>query len=193
MKWISAVVFSCLVMNASWLPAAGRIGDAAPTWQYLPGTDGKLHSSSDHQQARVIVVVFLCNKCPCARGYDARFSKFVDQYATQGVRLIGINANTGPTETMEEMKKRAAAGEYKFEYLRDSNQSVARGFHARSTPHAFVLDADRKIVYAGAFDDNRSEAKVTNHYVIDAVNSVLQGQKVAVSSSQQFGCAITYK
>ena len=173
--------------------AASKVGQTAPDWKYLQGTDGKLHSAGDYRDADILVVVFLCNKCPCARGYDDRFSQFVDAYSSRGVGLVAINANKGPTETMTAMRQRSRDGGYKFHYLRDASQNVAKGFGALSTPHAFVLDAKRNIVYAGAFDDNRSASKVTRNYVLDAVNELLQGREVTVKEARNFGCAINYQ
>ena len=193
MKQLLTLLLCTLTVPLAPVHAAPGIGDQAPAWQYLQGADGKLHSLSDYKDAQVVVVVFLCNKCPCARGYDSRFGRFVEQYAAHGVTMVGINANMGPIETVSDMKKRAVAGGYTFDYLRDASQKVARGFGARSTPHAFVLDRNRRIVYSGAFDSNRNESQVTDHYVIDAVNALLKGQNVAVSTSQQFGCAINYQ
>ena len=180
------------VSNASAV-AGISIGDVAPAWQFLPGTDDKLHSSGDSQDARVTVVVFLCNKCPCARGYDARFQKLLEDYAHRGVYLVGINSNVGGIETMEAMKKRADAGDYGFPYLKDRSQKVARAFGATSTPHAFVLDHDRRIAYAGAFDDNRSAGSVKQHYVRDAIDALLENRSVSVPTSKQFGCSINFQ
>ena len=91
------------------------------------------------------------------------------------------------------MKQRAAAGKLQFDYLRDGRQQVGRAFGATSTPHVFILDENRRIVYSGAFDDNRSESAVQHHYVIDAVNALLAGNPVPVAKTKQFGCAITYQ
>lgn len=180
-----------VLLAAAATSQAADIGSAAPQWKYIPGTDNQLHSLAAHQDAKVIVVAFLCNKCPCVKGYEARFNRFVDTYAGQGVKFVAFNSSHGDLENMPEMKRRAAG--LKFDYLRDANQQVAKAFGATSTPHVFILDQERKIVYSGAFDDNRAEAIVKNHYVNDAVQALLAGQPVPVSRTRQFGCAITYR
>jgi peroxiredoxin len=172
--------------------SAADIGQAAPAWKYIQGTDEKLHSLEDYKDARLIVVAFMCNKCPCVKGYEDRFNRFTEQYAAKGVRFVGFNSTIGPTEDLETMKQRAGGGKMKFDYLRDANQQVGRGFGATSTPHVFVLDENRRVVYTGAFDDNRSESLVKNHYVIDAVEALLAGKPVPVAKTRQFGCAINY-
>lgn len=181
----------CVGLSAA--TAHAQVGRLAYPWQYLQGTDNKLHSLSDYRKSKFVVVAFLCNKCPCVKGYESRFKKINEVYGKLGVRFVGINCSTGPLETMDEMKRRAKAGGYNFDYLRDPSQHTGRGFHATSTPHCFILDEKRTVVYAGAFDDNRNENSVTRHYVTDALNALLAGRPVPEPTTRQFGCAITYK
>src|SRR5690242_13397466 len=49
-----------------------NIGDAAPAWSDLPGTDGQRHALADLAGKKVVVVVFTCNSCPVARDYEDR-------------------------------------------------------------------------------------------------------------------------
>ncbi len=188
---MTAVTFAILLSPA--LSLAADIGQVAPEWKLLQGADSKLHSLSDYKDADIVVVAFLCNKCPCVKGYEARFNRFAKDYQSKGVRFVGINSSIGPIETLDVMKQRSANGALQFDYLRDANQKIGRGFGATSTPHVFILNKERKVVYTGAFDDNRSESQVKNHYVIDAVNAMLAGKPVPVSKTRQFGCAITYQ
>src|SRR5215468_10730842 len=49
-----------------------NIGDAAPTWEKLEATDGKKYSFADFKDKDVLVVVFTCNSCIVAEGYEER-------------------------------------------------------------------------------------------------------------------------
>jgi len=190
--FLSVLIINVAVLAFPSAVNAADIGAQAPAWQYIQGTDGKLHSLTDYKDAKLIVVAFLCNKCPCVKGYEGRFNAFSEKYAKQGVKFVAFNSSIGPVENMDTMKQRAAGGKLKFDYLRDADQKVGRGFGATSTPHVFILDQNRRIVYSGAFDDNRSAAAVSSHYVIDVVNALLAGKPVPVEKTRQFGCAITY-
>lgn len=188
---VISVTCFCLLPAATHSVAA-EIGDSAFAWQYLPGTDGQLHSLKDYKDAKLVVVAFMCNKCPCVKGYESRFKRLSEQYGSQGVRFVGINCSNGPVENMDVMKQRASTGNYNFDYLRDSSQRSGRGFRATTTPQVFILDQDRRVVYTGAFDNNRTETAVTQHYVVDAVKALLDGKPVPVARTRQFGCTITY-
>ena len=190
---VFALQAALLVSSHLSYAAAPDIGDQAPAWRFLQGTDGLLHSRKDLDGSKILVVAFLCNKCPCVKGYESRFKRLVHKFGPGGVTFVGINSSIGPLENMNEMRRRAAASRFNFHYLYDTSQQVGRGFGATATPHVFVLDQNRRIAYAGAFDDNRSESQVKHHFVVNAVSDLLADRPVAVTRTQQFGCAISYR
>jgi peroxiredoxin len=66
---------------------------------------------------------------------------------------------------------------YKFPYLVDETQEIAKAYGATNTPHVFVLSKDLKVTYIGAIDDNSRKADaVTKRYVEDAVDALLTRQ-----------------
>lgn len=196
MKWIFALIFTtqmicCPLFAFTKADQGVEVGHVAPTWKYIPGTDGNLHASSKIQSAEVCVVVFLCNKCPCSRGYEQRLDQLAKDFQSDGVKVIAVNANQGPMENLATMTSRTQGAA--FTYLRDAQQQLAKEFGARSTPHAFVMNRHWKVVYSGAFDDDKSAKKVTQPYVRLVVNAVLDGTAVPVAETKSIGCAITFR
>src|SRR5437763_185017 len=49
-----------------------NIGDAAPAWDGLEGTDDKKHALADFKGKDAVVVVFTCNSCPAAASSPSR-------------------------------------------------------------------------------------------------------------------------
>ena len=196
MKWIFILVFTGLVTNCSLtgqvLADQGvAIGESAPTWKYLPSTDGNLHGSDQVKNAQACVVVFLCNKCPCSKGYEQRLDQLAKDFQADGVQVIAVNANQGPLENLATMTRRTKGSRYT--YLRDAQQQLARKFGARSTPHAFVMNRHWKVVYSGAFDNDKSGKNVTKPYVHMVVDAVIKGAAIPVAETQSIGCAITFR
>lgn len=168
------------------------VGDPAPDWKDLPGTDGKSHRLAEFRKAKALVVVFTCNHCPVAKQYEERLVEFAKKYE-QRVQVVAISVSRNDADRLEKMKARATEAGFAFPYLRDESQQSGRAYGATVTPHFFVLDRDRKIAYMGAFDDNIFEPeKVEKHYLVDAVEAVLAGQEPRVRESLQRGCAIQY-
>ncbi len=171
-------------------------GDPAPAWTGLEGTDGRKHALADLKDKEIVVVVFTCNSCPVAVAYEERIQAFVAKYCTgpaARVALVAINVNTGREDALPAMRQRAADRGFRFPYLYDPSQRIARQYGATFTPEFFVLDRQRRVAYTGAMDDRAPPGTPTRHYLVEAVEAVLAGKPVAVAeTSAAAGCKIKY-
>lgn len=189
--------FALLVAIAATSAYAGEfneklsIGDAAPAWTNLPGTDGKMHSLDDLKDKKLVVVVFTCNSCPVAADYDDRLVAFAKKHADD-VAVVAINVNLVPEDSMEEMKTRAEEKAFPFPYLFDASQKIARDYGAGGTPEFYLLSAERKIVYMGAMDDSADLAAKKVDYLEPAVEAALAGKTPKIAETYSPGCRIRY-
>jgi peroxiredoxin len=167
------------------------VGDPAPAWKDLPGTDGQKHALADHAD-KVVVLVFTCNSCPIAQDYEDRVVAFADKYKDR-VAVVAVNVNTIPEDRLDAMKKRAGQKKYSFPYLYDESQKIARDYGANYTPEFFVLTKDRKVAYMGAMDDKTRADEVKEKYLEAAVDAVLKGEKPPKGETIAHGCMIRYK
>lgn len=188
-----------LFINAS-KPAPGYgIGDYARDFK-LPNIDGKMISLSDYAEAKGFVVIFTCNTCPYAKVYESRIIELDKKYASKGFPVIAINPNDvkqQPGDSMEEMKKRSKSKGYSFPYLRDDSQEVTKAYGATKTPHVFVLKKESsdkyKVEFIGAIDDSPNDVSdVSETYVEDAINALLDGKKPGVTEKRAIGCTIKW-
>ncbi len=168
-------------------------GDVAPNFHGLPGTDGEKHGLADYRDAKAIVLVFTCNHCPVASGYEERLVALQKQYRGKGVQFVAINVSTMPADRLAAMQQRAKEKDFNFPYLYDASQKIGRDYGAAVTPHIFLLDKNRKIAYVGAIDDNLNPRKVKTHYLADALDSLLAGKKPPQETTKAFGCGIHYE
>jgi peroxiredoxin len=183
------VVALVAAMVGSQARADVSLGDKAPGWEKLPGTDGKVHSLADLKDAKIIVVAFTCNQCPVSIEYEDRFAQFAKEYKAKGVEFIAIDSNG---DTMEQMKARAEEKGFNFPYIADETQKVGKAYGAKVTPHIFILDKNRTVAYMGAFDNNKKGSDLVP-YAKNAVGSLLEGKPVEEAKTKQFGCGIPYK
>jgi peroxiredoxin len=170
-------------------------GDAAPAWENLEGTDGKKHSLTGLKDKDVVVVVFTCNSCPVAVGYEDRIIAFAEKYAKPDakVALTAINVNTAKADALPAMKERAAKRKFNFAYLYDPSQEIARKYGAMYTPEFFVLDKDRKVLYTGAMDDRAPPGAEKTHHLETAVTAALVGKNVEMKeTTAAAGCRIKF-
>ena len=171
------------------------LGTEAPQFD-LPGVDGRDHSLDEYADADVLVLIQSCNHCPYVQAWEERMSAIARNYEPRGVRVIAVNSNDAeryPEDSFEEMRKRAQARGFAFDYLYDEPQSVARELAAARTPEVFVFDKDRRLVYHGAIDDSRDEGGVTQQFLRDALDAVLAGQDPPLSETPAVGCTVKWK
>lgn len=141
----------------------------------------------------MLVLIFTSNGCPTAKANEGRLIGLQDAYASRGVRLVAINSNNSslsPADTFAEMVARAQEKPFNFPYLKDVDGRIAQAFGAISTPHAFVLDRERRLRYKGRIDDSRDPARATRRDLEQALAEVLAHRTVHVPETQPFGCAI---
>lgn len=169
--------------------------ESAPTFD-LPGVDGRNHSLEEYADAPVLVLVQSCNHCPYVLAWEGRINALQREYDDRGVRIVAISSNDAkayPADSFERMIEHSREAGYSFDYLYDESQEIARALGSQRTPEAFVFDADRRLVYHGAVDDNREEDQVTTHYLRDAIEAPLAGETPPVSDTPPVGCTVKWR
>ena len=176
-------------------PFTCQIGDQAPDFT-LPATDGKTYSLSDFDD-ETLVIFFTCNHCPFVIGSDEVTRKTVKKFSARGVRFVGINSNstnTVPEDGFPQMVERMEEHRFPWLYLRDESQNVALAYGAMRTPHFYVFDKDRKLVYTGRGVDNPREAeKSTVNDLNKALEEHISGKPVSIPLTNPIGCNIKWE
>ena len=141
-----------------------QLGKKAPDFK-VPATDGKTYSLADFAEAKALVVFFTCNHCPFVLGSDEVTRATADRFRGKGVAFIGINSNsehTHPNDDFVHMVERMKQHHFPWIYARDKSQDVAKAYGALRTPHFYVFDQKRRLVYTGRGVDNpRETSKMT--------------------------------
>jgi hypothetical protein len=92
------------------------------------------------------------------------------------------------------MQQRAKEKGFKFAYVRDDTQEIARAYGALRTPHFYLFDQDRKLRYTGRMDDNpRTPGSEKTHELRDAVDALLSGKNPPIELTNPIGCNVKWK
>jgi peroxiredoxin len=173
-----------------------EIGAKAPDFA-LPATDGKTYKLSDFKDAKTLVIFFTCNHCPFVKGSDEVTRQTAEKYLKKGVRFVGINSNsenTHPEDSFADMVERMKVNKFPWVYLRDKTQKVALAYGALKTPHFYVFDSNRKLVYTGRGVDNpKDTAKMTVNDLDRALAEHLAGKPVTVKLTNPIGCNVKWE
>lgn len=173
-----------------------RIGDKAPDFK-LQATDGKTYSLDDFKTSRTLVVFFTCNHCPFVTGSDEVTRATALRFKDKGVAFIAINSNSENTHQEDDfnnMVKRMNEQRFPWVYVRDKSQDVARAYGALRTPHFFVFNEERRLVYTGRGVDNpRNTAEMTTNDLERALEEVVAGKPVSIPLTNPIGCNVKWE
>ena len=172
-----------------------QLGGQAPDFD-LPATDGKRYTLTDLAAADVLVIFFTCNHCPYVIGSDEATRATAEKFAGRGVRFVGINSNSRNTyaeDSFEHMVERMAEHKFPWIYLHDESQDVARAYGALRTPHFYVFDKDRKLVYTGrGVDSPRDATRSTVTDIENALTEHLDGKPISTPMTNPIGCNVKW-
>lgn len=178
------------------MPFTLPIGAAAPDFD-LPATDGRRYRLADFADAPVLVIFFTCNHCPYVTGSDELTRRAAELYADRGVKFVAINSNDPakyPEDDFPHMVERMKRHRFPWVYLFDESQEVAMKYGALRTPHFFVFDRDRKLVYCGrAVDSPRDPSKVREFDLERALDEITTGRPVSRALTNPIGCSVKWK
>ena len=187
-------ILSALPANAGEYNEVLSIGDAAPTWADIPGTDDKKHSLADYKNKEMMVLVFTCASCPTAVDYEDRINDLAKRLGGDKgpIAVVAVCVNRVKRDTLEDLTERAKQREFAFDYLHDESQKIAKDHGAIFTPEFYVFNKDRKLIYMGAMDDQTDAAKVQKKFVEEAITAGLKGGRPEVTETIARGCRVRY-
>jgi len=173
-----------------------EIGAKAPDFN-LPATDGNNYQLSDFEDAKALVVFFTCNHCPYVIGSDEVTRLTVQKFSPRGVQFVGINSNSKNTyseDDFDHMVARMKEHNFPWLYLYDESQEIALAYGALRTPHFYVFDQNRKLVYTGRGVDNpRDTDKMTTNDLERALEELLVGKEISVPITNPIGCNVKWE
>ena len=173
-----------------------QIGEKAPNFS-LPATDGKTYSLNDFADYPILVVFFTCNHCPYVLGSDEVTRTTVDKYKDKGVFFVGINSNSPNTyveDSFDNMVLRQKEHKFPWIYLWDETQDIAKKYGALKTPHFFVFDKMRNLIYTGRGVDNPLDAsKITQNDLERALDEHLAEKSISTPLTNPIGCNIKWE
>jgi peroxiredoxin len=174
-----------------------ELGTIAPDFALPDVVTGKTVRLSDFRGQKGLLVMFICTHCPYVKHVEKGLAAVGKDYAGKlGIVAISSNdAESYPDDSPEGLKEQAERMDFKFPYLYDESQEVARAYKAACTPDLYLFDRDMKLVYRGQFDNSRpgNGLPVTGEDLRSALDAVLQGERPAPDQKASVGCNIKWK
>jgi peroxiredoxin len=174
------------------------LGTLAPDFALTDVVTGKTVRRDDFRGNKALLALFICAHCPYVKHIEKSLGELSADYAGKDLAIVAISANdavTHPADSPAGLKQQAATYGFKFPYLYDESQAVARAYKAACTPDPYLFDADFKLVYRGQYDASRpgNGIPVTGNDLRAAIDAVLAGKPVPADQKPSIGCNIKWK
>ncbi|MFW6248308.1 MAG: thioredoxin family protein [Bacteroidota bacterium] len=173
-----------------------QLGDNAPDFK-LKSTDGSWYTLHDFDDSKFLVIFFTCNHCPYVLGSDEVTRETANKFIPKEVHFVAINSNspnTYPEDDYDHMVERMKQKKFPWVYLHDESQEVALEYGALRTPHFYVFDKDRNLVYTGRGVDNpRDASKITVNDLDRTLSELTEGKSVSVPVTNPIGCNVKWE
>jgi len=110
--------------------------------------------------------------------------------------FVGINSNSKNTyeeDSFPNMVKRMDENKFPWIYLYDESQKIALEYGALKTPHFFVFNDSRNLIYPGrAIDSPKDTSKMTENNLEMVLDEHLSGKKISTPVTNPIGCNIKW-
>ena len=164
----------------------------------LPAGDGQIVTLAEVAGPRGTLVMFLCNHCPYVRAILDRIVRDAHALMDQGIGVVAISANDAtayPQDGPAQMAELARDAGFRFRYLHDETQQVARAYGAECTPDFFGYNAQGQLQYRGRLDASGRapappEARRDLYEAMMMIAETGSGPRDQVAS---MGCSIKWK
>ena len=171
------------------------IGETAPNFSLL-GTDALIYTLDHCKGSKGFVIFFTCNHCPYALNSNTYTKELAKNYLKKGIVFIAINSNSSdlhPEDSYEGMVRLTKSEKFIWPYLHDPNQNIARKYGALCTPHYFVFNQIKKLVYTGrAIDNPKNPASAKTHELDNALEAIVLNQPIKTVITNPIGCNIKW-
>ena len=163
----------------------------------LHSTEGKEYKLSDFAKFKYLVIFFTCNHCPYVIGSDELTRTTAEKFSSMGVGFAGINSNsenTNPEDSFTNMVERMKKHKFPWTYLYDKTQEVAKAYGALRTPHFYIFNEDRILVYTGrGVDSPRDITKMTVNNLDIVLEELTSGKLITIPVTNPIGCNIKWE
>jgi peroxiredoxin len=191
-----AVAVGAITLASAQAPPG--IGDPAPAFK-LKCLSGNDHALADFK-GKIVVLEWTNPGCPVVQRHyrDGLMPAAQKAAKDKGVVWLAVNStNPGHSNYREPGDLKKTYTEWQAAYtaqLMDADGTTGRAFWAKTTPHIIVIDSQGRIAYNGAIDDDTSGNKPERiNYALAAIDALLAGKPVAVTTTQPYGCSVKYK
>jgi hypothetical protein len=187
-----------------------QLGTIAPDFELVNVSTGDtltLDTICGSAKRSGLLIMFVCVHCPYVKHVEDELAGIgKDYYGESGdgpIAIAAIQSNDVdqyPEDGPETMREQATRLGWRFPYLLDATQEVARSYEAACTPDFFLFDAEMRLAYRGQLDSSRPRRKdfgndepVTGKDLRAAIDALIAGRQPNPNQRSSIGCNIKWR
>lgn len=171
--------------------STGRVGERIPPFTAKVLRGDKEVELDSQKQGKPSVYFLAGTTCPATTECAERLAALVETYGARGVDFVFLypNRNESSADKHKFHKERRLGGAF----LNDAGGAIAKRLGARRTGEALLCDKDGRVLYRGGLDDDLKEpSKAKVRYLAQALDEMLAGKPVSITTGKCFGELVKY-
>ena len=172
-----------------------QLGQKAPEFNLISTSNENVSISSF--DSKFLVIFFTCNHCPYVTGSDEVTRQTANKFKDKDVSFIAINSNSANTyqeDSFENMVLRMEEYNFPWVYLHDADQEIAMKYGALKTPHFYVFNEQRKLIYTGRGVDSPLDAnKITINNLELVLDELTSNTLISIPITNPIGCSVKWE
>ena len=174
-----------------------ELGSCLEEFKLLNTVSGNDFSSSELDEAKPSLIMFICNHCPYVIHYHDEIKRLANDF-DDTINMVAISSNDireYPQDGPDKMRELWVELGLSFPYLFDSTQDVAKQYKAECAPEFYLFDSSQKLVYRGRLDESspNSGLEPIGKDLRNAIENVLNNEEVNPDQFPSMGCNIKWK
>ena len=147
-----------------------------------------------------LFLMVLCAHCPFVKHVESGITKLFNSFGND-VQFLAISSNsliTHPQDSPSLLASQANKLGWKFPYLFDSDQTLAKALRAACTPDFYIFwpsaDGDLTLRYRGQMDGSRpgNDVPLSGEDIRLTLDSLLKGEEISADQKPSIGCNIKW-
>ncbi len=147
-----------------------------------------------------LFLMIICAHCPFVKHVESGITNLFNSFGND-VQFLAISSNsliTHPQDAPEFLASQANKLGWKFPYLLDSEQKLAKALKAACTPDFYIFcpsaGGGLNLRYRGQMDGSRpgNEIPVSGNDIHLALSSLLKGEDISADQKPSIGCNIKW-